>query len=46
MRASLLATISWLKGSLFPPNPPPFGHATIRTREGGISSTLLTARCT
>ena len=35
LSAILAATISWLKGSLLPPKPPPFGQATTRMRDAG-----------
>jgi hypothetical protein len=43
---SLLATISWPKGSLLPPKPPPFGQAITRTWAGDISRTFARARWT
>jgi hypothetical protein len=43
---SFATTISWLKGSLLPPKPPPLGQAITRMWAGGISRTLASARWT
>ena len=45
-RDSSQTAISWLKGSDFPPKPPPLGVAMTRMCAAGIPRVLASARCT